>query len=84
MIIFSSDRFGHHLTPPGHPERPERAEVLQRVASRWAARGHAVEEPVAATEADLGRVHTAAHIAAMRSALDAAVPTRRAAAPAAA
>jgi len=31
------------------------------------ARGHAVEEPVAATEADLGRVHTAAHIAAMRA-----------------
>ena len=45
MIIFSSERFTHHLTPPGHPERPERAEVLARVAARWGRRGATVLEP---------------------------------------
>ena len=39
VIIYSSERFTHHLTPPGHPERPERAEVLARVAERWGRRG---------------------------------------------
>ena len=48
MIIFSSERFAHHLTPPGHPERPERAEVLLRVARRWAGRGAELVEPTPA------------------------------------
>ncbi|MBF8301527.1 MAG: Hist deacetyl protein, partial [Acidobacteria bacterium] len=33
LTIFTSDRFADHLTPPGHPERVERAEVMQVVAS---------------------------------------------------
>jgi len=66
MIIFSSERFADHLTPPGHPERPERAEVLRRVAARWAGRGAQLVEPPPAEEADLVRVHTPAYVAAIR------------------
>ena len=39
MILFSSARFAEHVTPPGHPERPERAEVMDAVAARVAQRG---------------------------------------------
>ena len=28
MVLFSSLQFGEHVPPPGHPERPERAEVF--------------------------------------------------------
>ena len=35
FIVTSSDRFAEHQTPPGHPERPERAEVMDVVAGRW-------------------------------------------------
>ena len=34
-ILIHSDRFAEHQTPPGHPERPERAEVMDAVAGRW-------------------------------------------------
>jgi len=66
MIIFSSERFADHLTPPGHPERPERAEILRRVAERWAGRGAQLVEPPPVDEADLVRVHTPAYVAAIR------------------
>ena len=29
LTVFTSDRFADHLNPPGHPERVERAEVMQ-------------------------------------------------------
>jgi acetoin utilization deacetylase AcuC-like enzyme len=67
MIIFSSERFAHHLTPPGHPERPERAETLRRVALRWAERGHELVEPPLADDTALTRVHTPAHVATVRA-----------------
>ena len=28
VLLVHSDRFAEHQTPPGHPERPERAEVM--------------------------------------------------------
>ena len=28
FVIVTSDDFADHLTPPGHPESPERAEIL--------------------------------------------------------
>ena len=28
LIVISSDRFAEHQTPPGHPECPERADVM--------------------------------------------------------
>ena len=57
LTVFTSDRFADHLTPPGHPERAERAEVMQYVVSEWRKRGGAVEEPRPATNEQLARVH---------------------------
>lgn len=57
LTIFTSDRFADHLMPPGHPERIERAEVMQVVASEFRRRGGAVEEPRPASEEDLLRIH---------------------------
>ena len=56
MILLSSDRFSHHLTPPGHPERPERADALRRVARAWAAAGHSLVEPTMAAESARARL----------------------------
>ena len=66
LTIITSDRFVDHVTPPGHPERPARAEALARVARRWRDRGVPVLEPRLAEEADLVRVHDAAYVAALR------------------
>jgi acetoin utilization deacetylase AcuC-like enzyme len=65
MILISSPRFQEHTTPPGHPERPERAEVFDQVASAWRDRGGRVIEPRPATREELLRVHDAAHVDAM-------------------
>ena len=62
MILISSTRFDQHVTPPGHPEQPERAHVLDVVASDFRARGGTVVEPIAATREQLARVHTAEHL----------------------
>jgi acetoin utilization deacetylase AcuC-like enzyme len=57
LVLIHSDRFVEHQTPPGHPERPERAEVMDAVAARWRERGGEVVAPRAATRAELARVH---------------------------
>ena len=57
LTVFTSDRFADHLNPPGHPERVERAEVMQVVAAGWRRRGGDVREPRAATTEQLTRVH---------------------------
>ena len=62
MILFSSPRFGHHVPPPGHPERPERAGVFDRVAEAWRQQGGAVIEPREAAREELARVHTSAYL----------------------
>jgi acetoin utilization deacetylase AcuC-like enzyme len=62
LILVSSPRFVDHVTPVGHPERPERAEVFNAVAAAFATKGGQVLEPRAATDADLERVHTREHI----------------------
>ena len=49
MLVVSSPRFADHVTPPGHPESPERADVLEAVAARAKARGEEVAAPRAAT-----------------------------------
>ena len=59
MILISSPRFQEHTTPPGHPERPERADVFDQVASAWRDKGGTVVEPRPATRAELLRVHDA-------------------------
>lgn len=62
MLLISSTRFDEHVTPPGHPERPERAHVLDVVAAAYRSRGGRVVEPAAATREQLARVHTAEHL----------------------
>ena len=65
LTLVTSSRFADHLTPPGHPERPERAAVMSTVAERFATAGGQVVEPRAAEDDDLLRVHTPGHVAAM-------------------
>jgi acetoin utilization deacetylase AcuC-like enzyme len=62
MLLISSPRFAEHNTPPGHPERPERAEVFDRVADAYRATGGAVRDPRPATREELARVHTADYL----------------------
>ena len=57
VTLFTSSRFGDHLTPPGHPERVERFEVMQAIASEFRKEGGEVREPRAATREELARVH---------------------------
>lgn len=57
LTIFTSDRFADHLNPPGHPERLERAEVMQVVAAEFRQAGGEVRAPVSASEEELARVH---------------------------
>ena len=66
LTIVTSDRFADHLTPPGHPERVERAEVMQVVASAFRQRGGSVVEPRPATDEELVRIHDRAHLDAIR------------------
>lgn len=67
MLVVSSPRFADHVTPPGHPESPERADVLEAVAARCTARGDEVVAPRAATPDQILRVHTASHVAAIEA-----------------
>src|SRR2546428_6256062 len=62
LILISSDRFVEHQTPPGHPEGPERAEVMGAVAARWGTRGGEVVAPRQATHEQLARVHDADYL----------------------
>ena len=69
LVVVSSKRFVDHVTPAGHPERPERGEVLHAVATAFREQGGEVIEPRLATDEDLLRVHAQEHI-------DAIVATR--------
>jgi acetoin utilization deacetylase AcuC-like enzyme len=66
LTVFTSDRFADHLTPPGHPERPERADVMQHVVAQWRARGGAVQEARPAAENALARLHDPSYIGSIR------------------
>lgn len=63
LTVIYSPRFADHLPPPGHPERPERAEAMAAVVERFRAAGGPVMEPRAAADADLLRIHTADYVA---------------------
>jgi acetoin utilization deacetylase AcuC-like enzyme len=69
LVLISSPRFVDHVTPAGHPERPERAQTLAAVAAAFKEQGGEVIEPRSATDEDLLRVHTPEHV-------DAIVATR--------
>jgi acetoin utilization deacetylase AcuC-like enzyme len=62
LTLFTSPIFADHLTPPGHPERVERFEVMQVVAAEFRQKGVSVVEPRLATEAEIGRIHSAEYI----------------------
>ena len=62
LVLFASDRFADHVTPPGHPERVGRAEVMQTAAAAFARGGGAVIEPRPVTDAELAAVHTEPYI----------------------
>ena len=62
MRLFASERFEEHSTPPGHPERPERAGVFTAVMTRFAATGGVVVEPRPATREELARIHVPAYL----------------------
>jgi acetoin utilization deacetylase AcuC-like enzyme len=57
LLLISSDGFANHRTPPGHPERAERAEVMDVVAARWRESGGEVVAPRQASHEQLARVH---------------------------
>jgi acetoin utilization deacetylase AcuC-like enzyme len=67
MMVVASPRFAEHTTPPGHPERPERAEVFDRVAGAFRRNGGLVRAPRPATREELARIHTAEHLAAIEA-----------------
>lgn len=62
MRILTSPRFEEHTTPPGHPERPERAQVFEAVAAAWLERGATAAAPRPATLEELRRVHSDRHL----------------------
>lgn len=62
MLVVASPLFARHVPPPGHPERVERAHVLDGVASRWSLRGGHATAPRPATDEEILRVHTRAHL----------------------
>jgi len=62
MLLICSPRFEEHVTPPGHPERLERAHVFKHVAARWIKAGGPSAAPRAATREELARVHDAAYL----------------------
>jgi acetoin utilization deacetylase AcuC-like enzyme len=62
VVIVGSPRFTEHVTPPGHPERVERARVLDAVTTRWTERGGRTIAPRPATDDELLRVHTGGHL----------------------
>jgi len=66
LTIFTSSVFADHLTPPGHPERVERIEVMQGVGSEFRPAGVTILEPRAATDAEIGRIHEAEYVSQIR------------------
>jgi acetoin utilization deacetylase AcuC-like enzyme len=62
MRVLSSPIFEQHVTPPGHPERIERAQVFEGVRLRWAEGGGQAMEPRPATRAELERIHEGGYL----------------------
>jgi acetoin utilization deacetylase AcuC-like enzyme len=62
MLVVTSPEFARHVTPPGHPERVERAHVFDAVAARWAAANATLIAPRSATPDELARVHDAEYL----------------------
>src|SRR5690606_25610042 len=61
-----SERFADHLTPPGHPERVERFEVMRQLAAEFRQAGGTVLAPSPADDEAIVRVHDAEYLAALK------------------
>ena len=66
LTVFTSPHFADHLTPPGHPERVERFEVMQVVASEFGKRGGHVESPRSVTDVEITRIHDADYLTSIK------------------
>lgn len=66
LTIFTSPHFADHLTPPGHPERVERFEVMQVVAAEFGKRGGHVESPRSVTDQEITRIHDADYLTSVK------------------
>jgi acetoin utilization deacetylase AcuC-like enzyme len=66
LRVLSSQRFANHVTPPGHPERISRAEVLLSVAADLRGAGAEVVEPRQVTDEELLRVHDRDYLTLLR------------------
>jgi acetoin utilization deacetylase AcuC-like enzyme len=62
MLLIASTDFEQHVTPPGHPERPERAHVFDAVAAQWRDDGGRIAAPRQVTRDELERVHDSAYL----------------------
>ena len=67
LLLITSERFAEHTPPPGHPESPERADVMDAVANEWRNEGGATAAPRPATTEELARVHALEYIERMAS-----------------
>ncbi len=65
LSLIFTPRFLEHRTPPGHPERVERGEVMQKVVAAWKQGGGIAVEPRPATRAELSRVHSERYLSAI-------------------
>ncbi len=63
--LVTDARFRRHRPGPGHPECPERLEVLERLFAGEPFAGLPRIEPRAASQEELGRVHGPAHLRAV-------------------
>ena len=66
LKVFASSRFADHVTPPGHPERVSRGEVLLSVAADLRAAGADVVEPRRVTDEELLAVHDGDYLTQLR------------------
>jgi acetoin utilization deacetylase AcuC-like enzyme len=67
MLLIASPRFEEHVTPPGHPERMERAAVFNAVAAAWVKTGGRTAGPGPATREELERVHEPGYLDSLAS-----------------
>ena len=67
LVVVTSDRFADHLTPPGHPERAERAETMQSAIAAWKKSSGAVLAPREASDEDLARIHEPKYLESLKA-----------------
>ena len=62
MLLIASERFEEHVTPPGHPERMERARVFTALARPVGQTRRGQGRPRPATREELARVHDESYL----------------------